>query len=381
MSERPAVVVVATKDHADLQGATAAALDATGLGELLRPGAKVLVKPNFHGGEGYTSPAFIEALVREAQARGAGEVVVGDGPFYGLDDASEYYERIGAAEVCRELGARLVTFHQGEYDVVHPGLRALPETIGVTRWVSWADVVINAPVMKTHFNTATTLAIKCLKGCIRPRDKRDLHMMDLHLAIAGLAKIIRPHITIMDATVAYEGMGPCAGTPVDFGLVIAGATTFDVDVVANWLMGFEPDKVRYLREAETLGLGQMPAGDEAVAARTNLGAKEMRTLRREFARPYDRVRDEFPNLRLNVEMACSGCLMNLFTALSEMKAAGETEGLRGYIAIGRVPEGEWPDLAVGACTFSAWEESESVPGCPPAIEEIKGALRKAKGKG
>jgi hypothetical protein len=292
-----------------------------------------------------------------------------------MEDSSEYYECIGVAEVCRRVGVELVSFHQGEYDLIEPGLRALPKTIGVTKWLAWADVVIDAPVMKTHFNVATTLAIKNLKGCIRPRDKRDLHTMDLHLAIAALAKIIRPHITIMDATTAYEGMGPSAATPVDLGLVIVGTTPFEVDVVANWLMGLEPAQVRYLREAETLGLGQVPGGIDAIAARTNLGAEELLGLRRNFARPYDEAHGRFPNLRINAEMACSGCLMNLFTALGEMKGAGEADDLRGYIVIGRVPEGDWPDLAVGGCTFSAWDETESVPGCPPTIEQIKTALR------
>ena len=379
MNDRSPVAVVATKDHDGTQAAIAAALDATGLGELLVPGAKVLVKPNYHGAEGHTATEFVEALVREAMARGAGEIVVGDGPNYGMDDAADYFEHIGIADACRRLGVPLVTFHLGEYDLVEPGLRALPKTIGVTKWLAWADVVINAPVMKTHFNVATTLAIKNMKGCIRPNDKRDLHMMDLHLAIAGLATILHPQITVMDATVAYEGMGPAAGTPVDMGLVLAGVTPFEVDVVANWLMGHEPAQIRYLREAERLGLGEMPASVEAIAARTNLGADELLALRRNFARPYDEAQASFPNLRINAEMACSGCLSNLFTALSEMKAAGEADDLRGYVVIGRVPEGDCPDLAVGGCTFSAWDDCESVPGCPPTIEQIKTALRKMSG--
>lgn len=377
MSETAPVAVVAAKEKPSLQEALASALDTAGLGEVVRPGAKVLLKPNLHGGHGYTSLDVIEALIVEMRSRGAAEVVVGDGPFYGLDDATGYFESIGVADLCRRQDVRLVTFHMHDYDVIEPNLRALPPTIGVTEWFRWADVVVNAPVMKTHFNVATTLAIKNLKGFLRPADKRELHMMDIHLAIAALAKLIRPDFVVLDATVAYEGLGPAAATPVDMGLVLAGAEAFEVDVVGNWLMGLEPSQVRYLREAERLGLGQIPASADALAARTNLSPAELGALRRNFAGPYDRVQEEYPNLRINAEMACSGCLMNLFTALSEMRAAGEADDLRGYLAIGRVPDGDWPDLAVGMCTFSAWDHSENVMGCPPTIEEIKTALRTA----
>ncbi|MBC7287410.1 MAG: DUF362 domain-containing protein [Armatimonadetes bacterium] len=347
---------------------------------LLRPfservaGRRVLLKPNLHGGLGNTSPQVIAAVIRWARAGGAAEVLLGEGPYYGLMDITAYIEDVGVAQVCRELDVPFVCFHSGKYRIVSPGCAALPSQLGITEWFDWADLVISVPVMKTHFNTLTTLAFKNLKGFIRPQDKRALHSLDLHRAIAALGTVIRPHIHVIDATVAYEGMGPSAGVPVDMGLLLASSDAFAIDVVANWLMGFEPPTVRYLLEAQSLGLGKLPADHEELGALTNVPLADLQRWRRHFERPYQAWENKYPNLRISSERACSGCLMNLFTALRDLEQEGLASALHGWIAIGKAPTGA--DLVIGNCTFSAWDSTDCVPGCPPLIAEIKAALRR-----
>jgi uncharacterized protein (DUF362 family) len=371
MSEQPTVALARVSKG--LEEAVAQVLEAVVPREAVVRGAKVLIKPNFHGGSGYTSLAVVEALVRWAQAAGAAAVVVGEGPYFGLADVSGYFSQIGASELCRKLGVPLVCFHDGDYTLLSPGQPALPPTVGVTKWLAWADLVVNAPVMKTHFNTLTTLAMKNLKGFLRPADKRALHERDLHLALAALAQLIRPHVHLLDGTTAYEGMGPSAATPVNYGLVLASADAMALDTVANWLMGFAPAQVRYLREAERLGLGRLPARSEEVAALTNVPLAELTALRRPFVPPYAAAQADYPRLELSTHLACSGCLMNLFTALRELQQLGRAAELTGRVAIGKAP-GQ-VDLAVGNCTYAAWETAPHVRGCPPTIEAIKQALQ------
>jgi uncharacterized protein (DUF362 family) len=371
----PRVGIASTRDGVNVAvGQVMALADCDGC---VGRNAKVLVKPNLHGGEGYTSMAAIAAIVNWALDMGAGQVVVGDGPYYGMTETGSYFERIGLAELCRNLGATLVNFHDGEYDILNPNLPALPQVIGISKWVRWADVVISMPVMKTHFNTLTTLAIKNLKGFLRPQDKREIHKMDLHLAIAALAKIVQPHISIIDGSVAYEGMGPNDGRPVEMGLMLASSSAFSVDVVANWLMGFEPAKVRYLREAERLGCGRIPASDDELAQMVQCPAHYLKNLRRRFQEPYEAAEQNYPNLSISAALACSGCLMNLFTALKELAAEGLGSALRGTVAIGKPPG--TVDLAVGNCTFAVWESAAHVEGCPPTINAIKQAMQPLAG--
>jgi len=379
VKESSRVGIARTQEHGSLAQAVAAAAEAACIAGLVRPGCKVLVKPNLHGGPGFTRLDVVAAVVEWVRSAGAEEIVVGDGPYYGMADATDYFTEIGLRALCDDLSVPLVCFHEDSYDVMRPALPSLPPAIGITRWFAWADVVINLPVMKTHFNTLTTLAIKNLKGFLRPQDKRDLHRLDLHLAIAALATVVRPQLHILDATTAYEGMGPNAATPVEMGLLLASADAFALDVVANWLMGFDPATVRYLREGERLGLGAIPSTDEAIAGLTNL-PQELFSLRRRLRRPYETAAVEYPGLRISTELACSGCLMNLFTALAQIREEGCSVA-SGHVAIGRVADDEVPDLAVGLCTFSAWDRCPSVSGCPPTIEAMKQALRTLGCKG
>ncbi len=352
---------------------------ARAVAKVLRPfeprarAGRVLIKPNLHGGHGYVAPEVLDAVVGWANDCGAAEVVVGEGPYWGVANFETYVEETGAADVCRRHGVALINLHEHEYELLRPQMPTLPETLGVSKWLAWADLSISVPVMKTHLNTLVTLAFKNLKGLIRPEDKREIHKCDLHLAVAALPLFVRPDVHLLDATVAYEGMGPGNATPVQMGLVIASTDPFALDCVATWLMGIEPAKVRYLREAERLGLGQLPASDEAVAALAGITLDRLAQWRRQFELPYEAAHAEYPSLHISTELACSGCVMNLFSALRELKTEGIAERLRGTVAVGKPPE--QVDLAVGNCTFAAWEAAAYVAGCPPTIAEIKQALR------
>ena len=337
-------------------------------------GGLVLLKPNLHGGHGHTSLAVIEAVARWAISQGAAEVVVGEGPYWGMADFHSYLSAVGVSDLCSRLGVRVVNFHDGDYDVVTPAMPALPDTLGVTSWLRRADLAISIPVMKTHFNTLTTLAFKNLKGFIRPADKRDIHARDLHLAVAALPLFVAPHVHLLDATVAYEGMGPSAATPLEMNLLLASEDPFPLDALSAWLMGIPPAHLRYLREAERLGLGTLPPDDASVAALTpDASAPQLISWRRRFKLPHDAMEEDFPGLAVSTELACSGCLMNLFSALRKLKDEGFADHLSGSVAVGKPPPEV--DLAIGNCTFSAWERSAYVPGCPPTIAEIESALR------
>ena len=48
-----------------------------------------------------------------------------------------------------------------------------------------ADLVINVPVIKTHAMCGATAAMKNMKGCIAPAEKRRFHKIHLHQAIDG----------------------------------------------------------------------------------------------------------------------------------------------------------------------------------------------------
>jgi len=361
--------VALVKVEEDVGGAFARAMELAGLGDCIAAGDRVLIKPNHHGAEGFTSAAVMRAAARWAFAQDAGEVWIGDGPNWAMTDTTAYFKSTGLRAVCDETGARALNFHAGEFVVFRPESPDLPETIGFSRYVYDAEVVINLPVMKTHFNTLVTLGIKNLKGCLRPIDKKTLHEMELHSALAEVARLLRPRVTatVIDATTAYEGMGPASGTPVALGLLIASRDILAADSVACNLMGIDPQQARLIRFCAERGVGEMDLGKIEVVGENPAHH------RRRFELPYEAMAREFPNLRLCTEHACSGCAMNLFRALEIARGAGQ-EITCETVVIGPSIATEGQVLLVGKCTREGWGERPHVPGCPPRIEAIRTAL-------
>lgn len=363
------VSIVSARD--DLTAAFGAALELAGLGHLVQPGQTVLLKPNRHGGNGYTSPDVLAAGARWAFSRGAGEVWIGDGCVWSMnpEEVTDYFDRSGLLGACEQTGAKPLNFHTGPFRMFAPGSPNMPAQIGVSEYIYQADVVISVPLMKTHFNTLVTMGIKNLKGCIRAADKKAFHDIELNRAIAEMAALIAPDIDahVLDATVAYEGMGPGSGTPVDMGLLVASSDVVALDAVACDLMSIDPSRARLVTLCAELGVG------EADLAKIQVVGLSPDDLRRRFQLPYEALAEEFPNLRIISENACSGCAINLFRALDIARHCGQPLTCE-TVVIGPSVETEGQVLLVGKCTREGWDKAEHVAGCPPSVDSIREAM-------
>jgi uncharacterized protein (DUF362 family) len=333
-------------------------------------GGTVFVKPNLHGGHGFTSPCVIEAVCRWAYEQGAGRVQVGDGPYWSqpLDETRRYFEKVGLYRAAERSGAEAVNLHALPYRSLRPGRPGLPEEIGLTSLLFEADVVINLPLLKTHLNTLVTLGIKNLKGFLRPEDKRRFHEMELNAAIAELCRLVSPRITVtlLDATTVVEGLGPAAGTELQMDLLAASTDVVAVDSVACFLAGIDPREVRIIRQCARMGVGQMDLDQIDVVG------EDPAVHRRRLRRPYEDMAGRFPGLAIVAEGACSGCVMNLFGALGAIEGGGERVQVPA-VAIGpraRMKVG----LAVGDCAAHCGDGCQHLPGCPPSTAEIHRAL-------
>jgi uncharacterized protein (DUF362 family) len=60
---------------------------------------------------------------------------------------------------------------------------------------------------------------------------------------------VRPGLAIIDGIVGMEGNGPILGTPVHSGVLVFSPDPVAADVTGAMLMGIDPDRVHYLREA------------------------------------------------------------------------------------------------------------------------------------
>ena len=235
--------------------------------ELLQPavrGRRVLLKPNLveyeTGAMINTHPTVIAGAIEAFRRAGAREVVVGEGPGHRRD--TEYLlAASGLSDCLRELRA---PFFDLNLDDVRPvalrsrfmGLDELMLPVEVLK----SDFVVSMAKLKTHHWAGMTAAMKNLfglvPGAVYGWPKNLLHFRGIDSSILDLNATIRPAFTIVDAVIAMEGDGPIMGTPRQCGFLAMGSDLVAVDATCARLMGLDPAKIRYLREASRY-LGNM----------------------------------------------------------------------------------------------------------------------------
>jgi uncharacterized protein (DUF362 family) len=257
----PDVVDVRGTDAGAMVRAALAGLG--GLGTLVKKGSSVVIKGNFsfanppEWGTG-THPEVLGALARAALEAGAREVLVVD---YTLDKVERCLDRCGITAMMATVpGAMLRTLGAEDdfQEVKVPGGVAL-KSVDLAKVVRAADVFINAPVAKHHGSATVSLGLKNHMGVIR--DRRSFHGADLHQCIADLGRVVRPHLTVIDATRALVSNGPRGpGDVVKPGRILAGRNVVSVDALGVGVARFggrdlKPADVPHIHLAAQAGLG------------------------------------------------------------------------------------------------------------------------------
>ncbi len=242
--------------------------DLGGLEAFVRPGDRVLIKPNLlmpaKPEQAITThPELVRAVIRAVRAAG-GLPVLGDSPAASPLELTA--RRAGVQAVAREERVPLAD--------MGPTLHtASPRAVGkrgydVASAALEADVLINLPKLKTHALTHVTIAQKNLFGLIPGLRKGRWHMAAQapeHFAglLADLYAAVLDHpggprlLHIVDGVLCLEGNGPgTGGTPRHLGALLASSDGVAVDRVACELAGIDPARAPLLRQSGELGLGQ-----------------------------------------------------------------------------------------------------------------------------
>lgn len=229
-----------------------------GMEAFVRPGQRVLIKPNLLAGKApdkavTTHPEVVRATIRLVQEAG-GRVSVGDSP--GIGTPLQVARRCGILDIIEETGADFAPFSESVR--VGPVGRTFSQ-LELARDIVAAEVVINLPKLKTHGMMGLTCGVKNLFGAVVGMRKPALHLQAgadkslFALMLLELAEQIKPALTIVDAIVGMEGNGPGSGEPVAIGALLAGADPLAVDSVATRLVGMTADDVWTQRLAQQTG--------------------------------------------------------------------------------------------------------------------------------
>jgi uncharacterized protein (DUF362 family) len=270
---------------------------------------RVLIKPNFVSTTNQAASTHVDAVravIEFVRARYDGPIVVGEGA--AVSPTSEgfrnfCYESLVDAYAAG-AGVELVDLNaDGVVPVQILDRRLRPKTVYLARTAVEDGVYrISVGIPKTHDCVVVTLAIKNMvmgtlvnpravyhgggmpglarwAGYLMPRRLRQsalaewvkgvllgrldgsskmamhqgLPAMNVNLAL--VAARVWPHLAVIDGWQGMEGDGPGAGDPVDWGVALASTDPLAADALAAHLMGFDPERVGYLRYCGLMGLG------------------------------------------------------------------------------------------------------------------------------
>lgn len=243
-----------------LRDALEALLDPLGgMAAYVRPGDRVLLKPNLltgsrPGKECITRPEVVAAVAKLVRAAG-GQPFLGDSPAFGT--AAGVARSNGYLPLLQDLDIPIVEFSGQRYAVASEdfgNLRLSKEALA-------ADAIVNLPKVKSHSQLTLTLGVKNLFGCVPGKMKAWWHMeagkdtARFGAMLVETARALAPELTIVDGIVGHQGNGPSGGEPRDLGILAAAADVFALDRALAALLGVEPERVPTLVAARALGCG------------------------------------------------------------------------------------------------------------------------------
>ena len=247
--------------------ATKKALEALGgMSRFVKKGQRVVLKPNMSFARtpdfsATTHPLVVATVAQACAEAGAQQKLVLD---HTLQRAELCLERTGIPEACKNIpGVHVLALQEKKFfrETKIPQGKVL-ERVEVMKEILDSHLLINIPVAKSHSATGVSLGLKGLMGMIW--DRESFHSQyNLNQAIADLATVIKPQLTVLDATRALASGGP--GGPGEVkkpNLIIAGVDpvavdSFGVSIVPWYGQNFKGRQVEHLLIAHQRGLGKI----------------------------------------------------------------------------------------------------------------------------
>jgi uncharacterized protein (DUF362 family) len=247
--------------------ATRAAVEAMGgMAAFVRPGQQVVIKPNMSFAQPperatNTHPDVVRELALMCREAGAARVRILDHP---LQSAELCLLQSGIQQACATLpDVSVHTLNTSRFfrTVAVPHGEQLRETKVMIDFLE-SEVLIAAPVAKSHSATGVSLTMKGMMGLIL--DRGILHRrFDLHTAIVDLCTLLQPNLVVVDATRVLSTNGPFGpGKVLQGDTVIASRDMVAADAMTvsmfEWYgQRIEPRQVRHILLAHERGLGSM----------------------------------------------------------------------------------------------------------------------------
>ena len=242
---------------------------AIGIDDTLVRGKKVMIKPNLVMAKkpefaATTHPSFVEAIVKLLDEMGASSIVLADSPG-GQYNAINVVNAYRVCEMAPLASDKLTLNDDFSFESVHlSGVKL--KNLHIIKPFFDADIVIDLCKLKSHSLTGLSCSTKNLFGLIPGVEKFEMHsnfpkIEDFSEMLVDLASYVmkeKTFVAICDGILSMEGNGPSHGTPIKTDLILVSQSTFDLDIVAERMIGAEGE-VEHLNAASRRGLVERSA--------------------------------------------------------------------------------------------------------------------------
>lgn len=352
---------------------------AGGLEDIVRPGFKVLIKPNLVA---VPKARLTGAVTRWEVCKAAADIVTElGGEAFIAETSAAGVDTEKVIEACeydrlRDMGYKVIDLKRTDNAIIQINNGKVIKEMNTYKLVAETDVVITVPVMKTHDQTEITLGIKNLKGLVNDEQKKQLHRLGVLEGVVDILEAVKPGFSIIDGTVGQEGFGPIFGDPVDMGIIVASKDIAACDAVGGLIMGYEPQEVLITKYAHERGFGEMDLSN------IEIKGEPIEDVKRRFKRACEVEIGGLPPYKLLFdEGTCTGCRNTVLSVIMDMKSQNIQHFLEGKVIVAgplsEVPEGVKKEdlILIGKCTSHLKESGTFVPGCPPNnIYVVKGIV-------
>ena len=230
-----------------------------GIGRFIKPGDKVLIKPNIGFAKApslgaTTNPELVAEVIKLCKTAGAKEVLVTDNP---ISDAESCFSASGIGKAATLAGGRVVLPKDSYFRPT-----TLPNSTLIKNWpilyepLKGINKVIGISPIKDHSRSGASMSMKNWYGLLGGR--RNIFHQDINTIIAELAMMVTPTLVILDGTEVMMTNGPTGGSITDLrraNTLIASCDQVAADAFGCTLLNLQPADLLYLAKAQALGIG------------------------------------------------------------------------------------------------------------------------------
>ena len=219
--------------------------------------ASILLKPNLNANMNAltgntTDLRLLAAVIEWLQGQGYKNISIGEGTNSGYyRNKISVISRLCVDKLAQHYNVKIIDLNYSSPVLIpfENGVQA-----GIAKECAEADFLINIPTLKTHFETGMTVCLKNLIGCLVGQENKKKTHLALAKNIVNLTENIQPHLHIVDALFAMEGLGPTKGRPVRTNRILVGTNPYLIDLFAARFIHCDYHTVSPLLIAEERGI-------------------------------------------------------------------------------------------------------------------------------